>query len=65
MMATRTETEIDDVPTVMIVKSPLDVREYRALRLPNKMKVVLISDPTTDKAAAALSLSVGKTILSS
>jgi secreted Zn-dependent insulinase-like peptidase len=63
MMATSTETEIDDGPTLMIVKSPQDLREYRAPQLPNKMKVLLISDPTTDKAAAALSVSVGKTII--
>ena len=41
------------------VKSPNDTTEYEALVLPNKMKVLLVSDPTTDKAAAALSVAVG------
>ncbi|CAL8128505.1 unnamed protein product [Orchesella dallaii] len=42
-----------------IVKSPLDKREYRGLVLPNDMKVLLISDPLTDKSAASLSVAVG------
>jgi len=42
-----------------IVKSPLDKREYRGLTLQNKMKVLLISDPLTDKAAASLSVAAG------
>jgi hypothetical protein len=43
-----------------IIKSPLDKREYRGLILPNQMKVLLISDPLTDKAAASLSVAAGK-----
>lgn len=42
-----------------VVKSPHDVRDYRALQLPNGMKVLLISDPTTDKAAAAVDVGIG------
>ncbi|XP_017891518.1 insulin-degrading enzyme isoform X2 [Ceratina calcarata] len=42
-----------------IVKSPNDKREYRGLLLTNRMKVLLISDPTTDKSAAALSVNIG------
>ena len=42
-----------------LVKSPNDTTEYEALVFPNKMKVLLVSDPTTDKAAAALSVAVG------
>ncbi|MGI9325471.1 MAG: insulinase family protein, partial [Pseudomonadales bacterium] len=37
-----------------IAKSPNDDREYRYLTLPNRMQVLLVSDPTTDKAAASL-----------
>ncbi len=37
-------------------KSPNDTREYRYLELPNRMRVVLVSDPATDKSAAALSV---------
>jgi len=39
---------------VVIRKSPNDDREYRYVRLPNQLQVVLISDPTTDRAAASL-----------
>ncbi|XP_029847495.1 insulin-degrading enzyme isoform X2 [Ixodes scapularis] len=42
-----------------IVKSESDKNEYRGLELTNGMKVLLISDPTTDKAAAALNVQVG------
>jgi secreted Zn-dependent insulinase-like peptidase len=39
--------------------SPSDTREYRALRLDNGLRVLLISDPATDKAAASLDVNVG------
>ncbi|XP_048268577.1 insulin-degrading enzyme isoform X2 [Bombus affinis] len=42
-----------------ITKSPNDKREYRGLLLSNKMRVLLISDPTTDKSAAALNVNIG------
>jgi secreted Zn-dependent insulinase-like peptidase len=42
-----------------IVKSPDDPREYVHLELPNGLAVLLISDPDTDKAAAALDVAVG------
>lgn len=42
-----------------IIKSPLDKREYRGLTLNNKIKVLLISDSLTDKAAASLSVAAG------
>ena len=34
-------------------------RLYRGLELENGMKVLLISDPTTDKSAAAMDVHVG------
>ncbi|MFK7913205.1 MAG: insulinase family protein [Pseudomonadales bacterium] len=37
-----------------LVKSPNDSREYRYLTLSNKMQVLLVSDPQTDKSAASL-----------
>jgi len=43
-----------------ITKSPLDTRDYRYLMLQNDMKVLLVSDNETDKAAAAMSVHVGK-----
>ncbi|XP_063697164.1 insulin-degrading enzyme [Culicoides brevitarsis] len=42
-----------------ILKSEQDSREYRGLVLDNGLKCVLISDPTTDKSAAAMSVEVG------
>ncbi|KAI0220840.1 Insulin-degrading enzyme [Lamellibrachia satsuma] len=42
-----------------IVKSAEDKRLYRGLELANGMKILLISDDTTDKSAAALDVNVG------
>ncbi|XP_076245093.1 insulin degrading metalloproteinase isoform X2 [Calliopsis andreniformis] len=42
-----------------IVKSSNDKQFYRGLLLSNKMKVLLISDPETDKSAASLDVNVG------
>ncbi|XP_065349180.1 insulin-degrading enzyme-like [Cloeon dipterum] len=42
-----------------ITKSQEDKRDYRGLILDNELRVLLISDPETDKAAAALSVNVG------
>ncbi|MEM7098080.1 MAG: insulinase family protein [Pseudomonadota bacterium] len=41
---------------IVVRKSPNDEREYRYLVLPNKLRVLLVSDPTTQKSAAALSV---------
>ncbi|PVY75480.1 secreted Zn-dependent insulinase-like peptidase [Tamilnaduibacter salinus] len=41
------------------IKSPNDDNRYRALTLENGLDVLLISDPDTDKAAAALDIEVG------
>jgi len=41
------------------VKSPNDSYQYRLVTLPNEMEVLLISDPTTVKAAASLNVAVG------
>ncbi len=44
---------------VTIVKSENDKRAYESFVLPNRLKVLLISDPDTDKAAAAMDVFVG------
>lgn len=44
---------------VEVVKSPSDAREFRYLQLSNGMKVLLVSDPDADKAAASLNVGVG------
>ena len=41
------------------VQSPNDEREYRLLTLENQLQVLLISDPESPKAAAALDVMVG------
>lgn len=43
-----------------VIKSAEDKRSYRALELSNKMKVLLVSDSTTDRSAAALDVNVGE-----
>ena len=42
-----------------IVASPNDQREYRHIQLPNQLDVLLVSDPTADKAAASLDVYIG------
>lgn len=43
-----------------IVKSGQDKRCYRGLQLANGMKVMLVSDPETDKSSAAIDVNVGE-----
>jgi insulysin len=42
-----------------IQKSLIDNRQYRYLELDNKMKVILVSDPDTQKSAASVNVGVG------
>ena len=44
---------------ITVQKSASDTRDYRYLKLKNDLSVLLISDPTTDKAGAAMSVAVG------
>ncbi|KAF7234463.1 hypothetical protein EG68_11785 [Paragonimus skrjabini miyazakii] len=50
---------IKKASSVIVTKSPYDDREYKYMELPNKMRVLLISDPNTDKAAACMAVNVG------
>ncbi len=43
-----------------VIHSPRDTRDYRALKLPNGIEALLISDPKADQAAAALSVGIGQ-----
>ena len=43
----------------MIQKRPYDEREYKAMTLSNDMRVLLVSDPASSRAAAALDVHVG------
>lgn len=49
----------DNASAVDVLKSPADDRNYRYLTLENGLKVLLVSDPDADKAAASLSIDVG------
>ena len=40
-------------------KPLLDDRSYRVIRLPNELEALLIHDPDTDKASAAMDVNVG------
>ena len=40
-------------------KPLLDNRSYRVVKLPNQLEVLLIHDPDTDKASAAMDVNVG------
>lgn len=42
-----------------VIKSPEDKRDYCAFELANGMRALAISDPITDKSAAALNVHVG------
>ena len=46
-------------PSEVVEKSPSDQYSYRALTLPNGLRVLLASDPKADTAAAALDVHVG------
>jgi insulysin len=43
-----------------IIKSAEDKRLYRCLELQNDMKILLISDNSTDKSSASLDVNIGK-----
>jgi insulysin len=47
------------VVTDVMEKPSLDIRSYRVILLRNKLEVLLIHDPETDKASAALDVNVG------
>jgi secreted Zn-dependent insulinase-like peptidase len=43
----------------IVIKSPIDQKQYRYLELENRLKVLLISDSETDKSAASLDVFIG------
>ncbi|MGB5324488.1 MAG: insulinase family protein [Pseudomonadales bacterium] len=42
-----------------VISSPSDAREFRYIELPNRLKLLLISDPAAERAAASLDVAVG------
>eukprot|EP00878_Enallax_costatus_P031668 GHUV01034645.1.p2 GENE.GHUV01034645.1~~GHUV01034645.1.p2 ORF type:complete len:146 (-),score=24.53 GHUV01034645.1:725-1162(-) len=57
VMAPLNSTEQAVLVSEDIIKPRCDKLGYRSITLPNKLRVLLISDPDTDKAAAALNVS--------
>lgn len=53
------DATIDLHTSTGVIKSENDKRNYRYLQLENKLRVLLISDPDTEKSAAALDINVG------
>lgn len=45
-----------------IIKSPEDKRVFCGLELQNGLRILLISDATTDKSAAAMDVNIGSYI---
>ncbi|MGB5443892.1 MAG: insulinase family protein [Psychromonas sp.] len=54
----QSQPALEILPTAMI-KSPNDQRQYQLIRLPNRLEVLLVSDPDLENSAAAVSLPVG------
>lgn len=47
------------LPAAQIIQSPNDPRDYQAFNLDNGLRVLVISDPKADKAAASMEVGVG------
>jgi secreted Zn-dependent insulinase-like peptidase len=43
----------------IVIKSPIDQKQYRYLELENRLKVLLVSDSEADKSAASLDVFIG------
>ena len=52
-------TNLNQLAPTQPITSDNDNKHYKALTLPNQLKVLLISDPDTEKAAASLDLHIG------
>ena len=55
--AAAVQQRVDPEPRILV--PAIDTRSYRALRLANGIRAVLVSDPRTDKSAAALAVERG------
>ena len=53
------EDVAESTAPAVVNKSPNDEREYAAVTLDNGLQVLMVSDATTEKSAAALSVGVG------
>ena len=55
----RPENPSDSMKYFDVIKSENDPRNYRLVELKNKIKILLISDPIADKAAASVDINIG------
>ena len=58
---TSTSPSMDSLKKTDIIQSQNDNRQYQAFTLENDLKVLIISDPDTKKAAASLDVFIGST----
>lgn len=59
MSLTEHEVRPAELVTDHLETPSLDDRTYRVIRLPNQLEVLLVHDPQTDKASAAMDVNVG------
>lgn len=59
MSETKSSNALKARQIVEPTKSAEDDRNYRLVELPNQLQVLLVSDPTTDKAAASMDVGLG------
>lgn len=57
--STTPATAVAQASAAAITVSPNDQRQYKTLTLPNKIDVILVSDPASEKSAVALSVGAG------
>lgn len=50
---------LPNISTAQVIQSPFDQRHFEAFTLPNQLRVLLISDPSAEKAAASMDVAVG------
>jgi hypothetical protein len=55
LIAAVTVCQADEI----VSKSPNDEQQYEYFELPNQLKVLIVSDPAADKAAASLDVNIG------
>ncbi|MFM7785596.1 MAG: insulinase family protein, partial [Gammaproteobacteria bacterium] len=59
LLAACTPAPVAPAAPQAVLRGELDTREYRYIELPNRLRVLLVSDPATDKAAASLRVEAG------
>mmetsp|Transcript_24900 Transcript_24900/g.45085 ORF Transcript_24900/g.45085 Transcript_24900/m.45085 type:complete len:1154 (+) Transcript_24900:107-3568(+) len=57
--STAVKTRAEENEVIDIIKPPLDNRQYETYTLPNGLRVLLCSDPSSNTAAAAMDVHVG------